>query len=796
MKRYWIASAVWIAIFLLILVLISLLTGQTLLFYTTSFLLGLDLIFIISLGMRKVYVKYIRHSMKGGIQKQALFYILVFSLNANAIYIILALVQLFGIQSYSRIMPWMTVGIIFLDLFLLKIYANQTSHSRYILLRKIFLFGFLAVAILILLVGLFPDMPVMTAFNDGIIYLIMAFVGLGLMAFYTNQDVIDLTHKEREEYVRKCLSRAKDFDSRYPWLAALHVDFGFKTALAKGSYFVALRRLLASPILLLGRFVYSTVRWMYKEGWLYSVTFLALSLVAFFIRLYNLGTLSLWYDEVITGRVVTRILETGIPLDPSGLTFYWRGVTYHYFVSIFTGLFSNNEFWIRLPSALFGTGIIIATFFILKRYNRYLAILACAFLTFSTYNLEYSRFARFYVMNAFLFLLLLMAVYIGFFKDRTGYKILSLIIGLVMVHTVQIGRLFFFVILSAIALKFVYSIRNVKFVKFLRNNILDGVYLLLAGVIVLLGNLFKTFIGSERVPIVYAYELNEALPKPPNMSFPLIKMPDWYMSSFFQDHYMPVVLLALPIVLFLSLMLFRRKREEDRYMKFLLMALFLSFMAFETFNRDTSGPRLYLFAEPLILAGVLVSVYLISRMLFKGHLLAQVSTTVVILLVLISMKPAFHELLMRGYGENTSNDPFRTSHCAIFRSDMKTPYEYLRENIREEDILVVLKDIPYFYIKRAPNYVIDQHYRWNSQSIPWNGSYYTQRGSKLINDAASLDDVLAQGKPTWIVINARHTELECSTYIRNDIELYLESLNQNVVFRAKDGVSRVYLVNV
>ncbi len=122
------------------------------------------------------------------------------------------------------------------------------------------------------------------------------------------------------------------------------------------------------------------------------------------LRLWQLGSASLWYDEVLTemraqapmSRFFTLILDSG-------------NQTPLYFATLHL-VPTGSEFWLRLPSAACGVaGIVLLMFVTLRLYGNYqLALLSGALLSCNPYHVWLSRTARPY---ALLFVLALLASY-------------------------------------------------------------------------------------------------------------------------------------------------------------------------------------------------------------------------------------------------------------------------------------------------------------------------------------------------------------------------------------------------
>lgn len=145
------------------------------------------------------------------------------------------------------------------------------------------------------------------------------------------------------------------------------------------------------------------------------------------LRIRNLGELSLIADEGVQALAVEAILEHGLPEMDSGLV-YLRGPLYLYAQGALAFLFGLNEFWLRLPSVLFGVAAIVPAYVFGKDlFSRPVGILSAVIITLSIWEIEMSRYARVYIALQFFFLVALICFYRGFMRDEHRFKIWFLV---------------------------------------------------------------------------------------------------------------------------------------------------------------------------------------------------------------------------------------------------------------------------------------------------------------------------------------------------------------------------------
>ncbi|MBX4209464.1 glycosyltransferase family 39 protein [Candidatus Parcubacteria bacterium] len=140
--------------------------------------------------------------------------------------------------------------------------------------------------------------------------------------------------------------------------------------------------------------------------WLFLIPIFSLGL---FFRLFHIGFQSLWIDEVYTINAALAVLKHGYPLLDSGYIYVNNFVSV-YLAALMMKIAPFDAFspWaVRLPAALFGSGLILAVATLGRRLfkSNVVAILAAFFVTFSYNEIAWSRQARGYAALAFFLIL-------------------------------------------------------------------------------------------------------------------------------------------------------------------------------------------------------------------------------------------------------------------------------------------------------------------------------------------------------------------------------------------------------
>jgi 4-amino-4-deoxy-L-arabinose transferase-like glycosyltransferase len=150
---------------------------------------------------------------------------------------------------------------------------------------------------------------------------------------------------------------------------------------------------------------------------------LALLVAGFWLRARNLDALGLIVDEGTQALAVRGALEHGLPLLDSGEV-YTRNPLFLFVQVISANVLGLGEFGLRLPSVLFGTAGILAAYLLgAATLGRRVGLLTAALIAFSAWEIELSRYARFYTMFQFMYALSLFCFYRGFMRGERRYRV-------------------------------------------------------------------------------------------------------------------------------------------------------------------------------------------------------------------------------------------------------------------------------------------------------------------------------------------------------------------------------------
>src|SRR5690606_7219685 len=129
------------------------------------------------------------------------------------------------------------------------------------------------------------------------------------------------------------------------------------------------------------------------------------------LRLVDLGAISFHWDEDLSSLAAKAIAEHGIPELPSGMI-YLRGLAFSYAMAASGMWLGFDETALRLPAALFGIALIPLCFAFGKRlFGTPVGLVLAALVTFSFWDIEFSRYARMYAAFGFFYLLTLLLIW-------------------------------------------------------------------------------------------------------------------------------------------------------------------------------------------------------------------------------------------------------------------------------------------------------------------------------------------------------------------------------------------------
>jgi 4-amino-4-deoxy-L-arabinose transferase-like glycosyltransferase len=171
------------------------------------------------------------------------------------------------------------------------------------------------------------------------------------------------------------------------------------------------------------------LRWL-RQNW----ALVALVLIAIPLCCYNLAYEPYWQDELSSYYASRGILASGLPFFPSGFL-YPKSELYSYLLALWTTLFGQAD---GIPRAISVVEYLISLplIYIVGSYffNKRIALLATAMLTFSPTSLVWSRQMRMYEQEQMLTLLSVFLFYVALQRRNKTYLVYAAAISLVLTY--------------------------------------------------------------------------------------------------------------------------------------------------------------------------------------------------------------------------------------------------------------------------------------------------------------------------------------------------------------------------
>ncbi len=185
-----------------------------------------------------------------------------------------------------------------------------------------------------------------------------------------------------------------------------------------------------------------------------------------FLRFYNLSSQSYWMDEGYTVNAVMSISEHGSTILDSGQNYSCP--TYCYPTALFVKILGNDPGTYRLLSVIVGLIFIVAIFFIVRKlFDKNIALLSSFFITFSYWQIAWSRQARWYTLFALFFWLAIYFFYQAIYSEKKRYVniLLTTTFSVLAILTHGLGYLLPIIFIGWILLDQVFIQRNFNWKK-------------------------------------------------------------------------------------------------------------------------------------------------------------------------------------------------------------------------------------------------------------------------------------------------------------------------------------------
>jgi len=548
-------------------------------------------------------------------------------------------------------------------------------------------------------------------------------------------------------------------------------------------------------------------------------------LYSIIVRFLSLGELSFWGDDGMTYLSTVSVLEHGYPRLPSGYIMF-HNIASSYFNIIPVLLFGDNEFAYRFFSALTGVLIIPLIFLFAKELtNKYIASVSSIVIALNTWQIEYSREARYYSEFQFFYILTIYFFYLGFFKDRKVFKVLAIISLFITIQIVSLGVTLIFLFIPLL----VY--RGLKGF-FKRDTIIS---FLASGAIVIAVVIHRELFW--KVGLSFYSSGNNT-----DIANPVLGILYKYFGNFSAYYYRifgEIYPKAFPlfiyggIALILVYIFIKRLRNQDEHnisilnrskasinIPFNLLLLYFIFFSNALFYGSGNMYNQHRYIYHMNPVFIIISAYIIfelskiiifalRKIFVRGgdagfeKIKDHSRKYLYIILVIFIGASAFaidHIDMVENFKitSRQDGDPvnpiFTPSSTFSIHYDVRTASEYIGSRLEDGDIVIST-----YPLKTAMHIKQVDHWVWSANLVSWqpyrsrDGIYYDNFfGVPLIRDLFDLQKVLNENpdKNIWI---ASIDSIERSGHVDPMIIRFLEENSQCIEIVGKDGVSSAYL---
>jgi len=362
-------------------------------------------------------------------------------------------------------------------------------------------------------------------------------------------------------------------------------------------------------------------------------------------------------DEGYTINAVLSINETGSSILDSGQAYSCP--TYCYPTSYITKIFGNNAFSFRLLSVLFGIIFIFVIFYVIRKiFNNKIALLSSFFVTFSYFEIAWSRQARWYTLFSVLFWLAIYFFYKLLYdnKNKIKYLILTIIFTILSIITHGLGYLLPFIFFAWYLIDQIFIKKSFDWKKMAIGTT-------------------AFIIGIFSLIYVFHIEIFTALMSKMHLYYELP-----YYLSFLLRNYWLFIILSLVAVSFIRL----KYKKETWYFIFIFLSYFLSL----SFLTELVNYR-YLFQviPVLFILSSVAIIYLIDKL---PKIWQKISFPLIIILIFFTIGGGI--IIPTNTYLLESDDPealgVRPYYSYTPQPEWNTAYEYIKTNKKVNDIII------------------------------------------------------------------------------------------------------------
>jgi hypothetical protein len=534
-------------------------------------------------------------------------------------------------------------------------------------------------------------------------------IALGFLLFYFNREKIqEETEKEENEEKLAEEKRLQEFPQRFP---------------------------IINRIPLLCNFI----KWMYKEGWVFSIVLITVLIIFTGIKvLMPLFYTGSYIDEYYHIFSSISLFEEGkfAQFTADGILGYRRGAPITFLVGLFFSIFEKNIFWAKLVPATIGTINFILLYFILRTFikEKIIMILTLIIYTVSPYIIFNHFYIRMYVFYEFALILTIFLFFhlIKLLRKKEKSKIIIYACILVLLNYINFrwaydngkyiilfvnGILFFYVYL------FEMGKIPITFNNKISRNLGRSTKLNFLGKILILLLLFSV--------IFIALDVTEKLDFLFNASLTVAATKNNFNNFFFNTHFFYILFFLSSIVLLFV--------TQNIYVFILFFLSFLIFLIHAISSPDLQLTRVMFYFMPLFYFTSSFGIYSYYKILRKKILLV----TIFVIIAIIGTYNIFPK------------DFFKKPEISgeIWYTDCLNAYKYVKNNCRNSIILSAVNQpyISVFYGVENDYFInINGPYYQNYYDLASKEYYYS--GTKVIEDPYDLEMILKNNEDICLIV--------------------------------------------
>jgi hypothetical protein len=713
---------------------------------------------------------------------------LIYSQSAQPLYQIFNCMRL--LNSLNKIKSWAGIFImpfcvsVFICLILIGLFNLQISHlNRDIIFYLGLIFGFSAFFFWFrkleegsktkkIILNLFSPLFLMSIFiialsnidfldkiNIQLIIfikpiLILISIFLGLIIFYDGREKIEQeidkqNNKEKETEQKRYLNFPKKFPKIY-----------------------------RIPILK------NLIRLIYKEGWIYSLILFIIILLSLSLRLWNIGSLSFWVDETQSIVAANNFINTGIPYYQENLI-YLRAPFYTLLNVLTIWLFGLTEFTIRLTPLIFSMLTLVTIYIIIKKIlNKNFALVASFIFGISSYALLYARYNRFYAALSLLILLNIYLFYTGFVERNKNKQIFCILIAFVTCGFEAKSIVFLPILCSFLFLLDYknYKIENYKsYFKWLKEKSLIAqrklwIYVLTATSSFLIFSKIDSIntLTGDKIRTFKTEKFNIDLPVPGFIKE--IIYPEWnnFFFNFIKDYYPIIFIGIICLFIFLIIKIVSKKTLglRDLFIYYLLLNLIFLSKYIVNVIYYTWDQRHFSFIFGLLIINFVIFLsFLIKSINQNKKILILIVITIIYSLSTVKQ---INSVINMKYGDSLLDTNNLVMKAEPYRSDYKTPFQYVSSNYQDGDII---------FLSSGGNRFADLYLKANIKYALFD------------KDNDELEYLISQNKSKniWVIDVMYDMKKYHAKYRWGESFYFMEEHKDNIVYYGLDQKTRVFL---